>query len=334
MKKFDLTRAAILVSLCFLLVMASAASSCTSAVPKPPAAKKQYLVLAAFPSASPFYPLCARIAELINTNVPEVEVSVRETTGSVENLKLVINRTADFGGAENKGWLDAYEGKPPFEQPNKNLRVLWIFMATHMHWVVGAESDIYSLHDLTGRKVHPSGKGGTGEIINKLIFGVLGIKPEYFESTVSEGVDAFKDRRIDAYCYNGTVPTAQVLDIQATRKIRLLSISDADLAKVKAAMPWLSTMVIPANTYKGQTEDVQVVGTLGGFFCRDDLDNGIAYKMTKALIEHMDELAKTHPLLEGFDPANAAKSSIPLHPGAAKYYQELGVRIPPELIGQ
>jgi TRAP transporter TAXI family solute receptor len=86
---------------------------------------------------------------------------------------------------------------------------------------------------------------------------------------------------------------------------------------------------IPANTFKGQTTAVKTVKAVSNILVSADVPDGVAYTVTKTIIENADKLPKIHAALADFDPKKAAEPALngncPLHPGAAKYYKEAGL---------
>ena len=106
-----------------------------------------------------------------------------------------------------------------------------------------------------------------------------------------------------------------------------MPIGDDVFAKLKAQYPWYVKYTIPAGTYPNQKEAVQTTAIKMLMFCRGDLSEDTVYQLTKSFWEHIDELGKSQKNLKGLKPADAVKdiADVPLHPGAVKYYKEIGV---------
>ena len=112
-----------------------------------------------------------------------------------------------------------------------------------------------------------------------------------------------------------------------TSGAHLVPIQNELIEKLKAKYPWYTSYTIKAGTYPNQNEDVNTSAIKMVMFCRGDLPDDVVYQMTKTLWEHMDELGQSQKNLKGLTAANAVKdiAGVPLHPGAAKYYKEIGV---------
>ena len=112
-----------------------------------------------------------------------------------------------------------------------------------------------------------------------------------------------------------------------TANCRLINISDDIIKKLQEKYPWYVKYTIPAGTYPNQKEAVNTSAIKMVMFCRHDLKEDTVYQMTKSFWEHIDELGQSQKNLKGLKPADAVKdiANIPLHPGAAKYYKEIGV---------
>ena len=109
--------------------------------------------------------------------------------------------------------------------------------------------------------------------------------------------------------------------------IKLLEIDDEHAGKLIADYPFYTKYDIPGGSYKGVDSDVQTVAVVATYIVSDDLDEDLVYKMTKALFEHADDIAAGHAKGAELDPKYSVSGiSIPIHPGAEKYYKEIGVR--------
>ena len=123
------------------------------------------------------------------------------------------------------------------------------------------------------------------------------------------------------------------MDLATTRDIVLISFSDEDVKKIVEAYPFYSPFVMPPGIYKGQDYPVKNPSVWNTVICNPDVSEDLVYRLVKALFQHKDYLEKIHPFAKYTTPQNAITASpIPLHPGAIKYYRELGLKIPDRLI--
>jgi hypothetical protein len=116
------------------------------------------------------------------------------------------------------------------------------------------------------------------------------------------------------------------MDVANTRPIKIVGIDDAMVGKITQKYPFLAPAKIPANTYKGQTEEVKTIAVMAVLIASPNVKEEVAYNITKALIENQPELASAHAKGKELSLQGAVKGvSIPFHPGAAKYYKEKGL---------
>ena len=198
------------------------------------------------------------------------------------------------------------------------------------HWAVGRDSGINTLGDLKGKKVALDAPGSAGLVSSELVLKLFSLNPnkdiKALRIKQSQGCDAFKDGRIDAVFGDVGWPNSSFMELTTVRKVKILSFSDADLKMISDAYASLPPETIPAGTYKNQTEDIHTYTESGPWVCRADLPEELIYQIVKAIHENQDWLVKNvHKAIARwqFDPA--VGKLAPLHPGAAKYYKELGL---------
>jgi TRAP transporter TAXI family solute receptor len=151
------------------------------------------------------------------------------------------------------------------------------------------------------------------------------VKGQYL--SYAESAEQFKDKHIDSFFLTAGVPNSAIMDVANTRPIKLVGIEDAIVAKITQKYPFLAPAKIPANTYKGQTEEVKTVAVMAVLIALPSVKEDVIYNITKALIENQPELASAHGKGKELSLQTATKGvSIPFHPGAVKYYKEKGVR--------
>jgi len=142
----------------------------------------------------------------------------------------------------------------------------------------------------------------------------------------SESAEAFKDKHIDAFIVTGGVPTSAIMDVATQNAIRILPVSADILGKLTQKYPFLAGVKIPANSYKGQAEEVQTAAVNAVLIAGSQLKDDMVYNLTKALFENQAELASAHAKGRELNAQYAVKGvSIPFHPGAVKYYKEKGL---------
>ena len=319
----------VLVALSMAVVGCGGGSGDKKAAP----AKIQNINIATATTGGVYYPLGNAMAQLFNQKITGIKASAGATAGTPQNVLLMQKKEAEVAFAQNGVAYYAYNGMEMFkDKPTKFLRGITNLYPNVMHIVVAASSNIKSIQDFEGKKFVPGAIGSATEINSKEILGLYGldykdkknVKGEYLG--YSEAAEALKDGRVDGILIAGGLPTSAVLDAASSLKIRILSLEPDMIAKLKQTMPWYYEITIPKGTYIGQTEDVHTVAVANLLICREDLSNDLVYNMTKTLHDNQKDLVAAHSAAKDMKLQDALKGmTVPLHPGAEKYYKEKGI---------
>jgi len=296
-------------------------------------AKIQNINIATATTGGVYYPLGNAMAKLFSDKIPGIKVSAQATAGTPQNVLIMQKKEAEVAFAQNGVAYYAYNGKEMFkDKPTKFLRGITNLYPNVMHIVVNANSNITSIKQFEGKKFVPGAIGSATEINSKEILGMYGldykdkknVKGEYLG--YSEAAEALKDGRVDGILIAGGLPTSAVMDAASSVKIKILSLEPDMIKKLQETMPWYYEVTIPKGTYMGQNEDVRTVAVANLLICREDLTNDMVYSMTKTLHENQKDLVAAHSAAKDMKLEIALKGmTVPLHPGAEKYYKEKGI---------
>lgn len=122
------------------------------------------------------------------------------------------------------------------------------------------------------------------------------------------------------------IPVLRLLTWQRSKGIKLISLDQEHIDKIVAENPFFFETTIPGGTYTGIDNDTVVIGTRNNLVCARSVDEDVVYNVVKTIIEHQDELPDIHPQAKMFNKENAVDGAlIDIHPGAAKYYKEIGI---------
>jgi len=281
-----------------------------------------------------YYPLGGGMASVISKYIPNTEATVEVTAGSVDNCKLLQTGKADLAIITADIGYDALKGLGRFKAAALPLRTIGVLYSDYMHFVTLDGSGINSVPDMKGKRVSTGSPGSGTEVKTMRVlesYGLDGEKDIKRERLgVAESAVALKDRKIDAFTWDGGLPTAAVLDLAVTPGIKIKVLNNADhLDKLlKDYEPVYFKLPIPKTTYPGMTADVDVVCVANLLICHEKMHAGLAYNILRVLIEHRQELVAAHKEARNFTLATAtAGSSLPFHPGAIKYFREKGIKI-------
>jgi TRAP transporter TAXI family solute receptor len=310
------------------------------------AAKPIELVLATATTGGTYYPVGVALSTLwsikLRKDKPVIKVNPITSAGSGENIHMLKGKEVEmailqglFGKMAWNG-TDIYKGKPM-----KDLRSITLLWPNVEHFVIfqdkvktGTITDIKGLKFSIGRAGSGTERSGL-TIMSGVGMGRDDVKAEYlgyFESS-----KAMKDKRIEGANLCAGPPVAAVTDLFATpgMKVQILEFTDEQLNAIneKTAYPGFR-YVVPANTYPGQKNEIKTIAQPNFLGIRADADPAIVYTLTKTIYENLPYLYAIHQATK-FMKLELATSGLPcpLHPGALKYYREVGgVIIPDSLI--
>lgn len=303
-----------------------------------PAGAAQKISIATGGTGGVYYPYGGGMAEIINEYVPGTDAVAEVTGASVENVRLVDKGESAIGLVMGDVAYQAYNGVGKFKDSKKNVAALFVMYPNQFHIVVPKGSDIKTVEDLKGKTVSVGAPGSGTAVMGEAVLATMGVgkgdfKPVFL--SFNETAAALKDGTIDAGLWSVAPPTSSIMDLATTRAIRILSFSDADIARIRKEHPYYSRYEIPAGVYTGVDQPVPNPSVWNVAIVNRDMPDEEAYQIAKAIFDHQPELLKIHKAAQNTLPANAVKNApIPLHPGAAKYLKEKGIDVPADLIAK
>lgn len=301
------------------------------------AASKKLLAMGATQSSSSHYGYFVAVAKVINTRVPDVNISVVETGASVDNINRIKKGDLDLGMTTIHLQYQAYHGMGPWQdKPIKDQYVMWVYQPAPQNFVVREDSGVKTVYDLAKKPFNPGMRGSATEKTVEAILDALGIVPDFYRGGTEDTVAGIKDKRLVGYVKSGAgVSTldASSMDIATFTPIRLLDFTPEDIKKVQAKYPYLSVINIPKGIHK-DAPAYKTFAMLIGTVVKKDLPEDLVYRMVKAAYDGMDEQVAAYPSIKGTNLAELTLETctVPLHPGAVKYYREIGLKVPDALL--
>lgn len=278
-----------------------------------------------------FFTLGAAMASVIMDGA-DVAVTAQATGGSVYNVGAVNDGELDLGMAQASAVASGVNGTDSYEgAPTGDVRTLLNFNATPVHILVNKSLNATGFADLAGAKFECLAPGDGVELATMKLLPLLGVSLddvtlEYSGSRV-QASSRLKTGQVDAILDATGLGASWIADIYGDgSNWTLLTLTEEEIATICAASPEYSRMVIPAGTYSGQAGDAVTVGLWTTVFCNAGMDDDTAYGIVKSILESKEELVKAHSFFADLDAENVVDACIaPLHPGAEKYYLEIGV---------
>jgi len=276
------------------------------------------------------YQFGTALIKIWQEKIPEVTFTLEATQGFIDNARKMFAGVGELGVVPADEALKILGNAPPYNTSGyKVYAVLPLLPLTYFHVLVPADSPINSFSDLNGKRVNILTRGSLTEKLAGQIFNVLGINivPTYLPHT--EAAIALSKGEIDAAAT--TTFASQYKELALTMKLKVLSLSNAEVDKLKRALPYLSFKEFDFGTqYEGSGKAlVPVSWTL--IVARADLPEDFVYRLIKTVYENLGNLTAIYPATKELTPELLLESPLPLHPGVIRYYSERGIRVPEEL---
>ena len=326
-----------------LLVLALTATLLVS-VQTPAQAKS--LIIATATTGGTYYPVGVAIGTLISIKLAPkdgITATAINSAGSAENVQMLKNRECDLAILQGLYGMEAYNGKGSYAgQPMKGMYGITMLWQNVEHFALLTKyaktntiMDLKGLHEKFSIGKRGSGTEGSGRVI----LGNLGIEPDKDFITEYLGynpsVDAMQDGRIVGANIPAGVPVSAITQMYAMLgdKATVLNFTDEQMNKVNGDIELWTRFVIPPETYPGQKNPINTIAQPNLLVASSDLDEETVYKITKTIYENLPFLNNIHAATKAMSLQKAiAGMPMPLHPGAIKYYEEVGIKIPEKLI--
>lgn len=289
----------------------------------------QQLVIATGGTGGTYYPLGGGMADHITKNAG-VTATAQATGASAENIRLLRDKKADIAFTQNDIAEYAAAGTNMFQQDGKidSFQALGALYDETIQIVVSADSNIKSVADLKGKRVSVGAPGSGTEINAQQILEAYGLT---FDDTqlqrlsFADSAKAIQDGKLDAAFQTAGTPTAAITELAATTGVKIIPIDNDKINAIIAKYPYYVKTTVPANTYQTVPEEVTTVSVKSMLLIRSDLDEDLVYKVTKAIFDNTDKLGHAKAKEIKLDSVLSGVS-IPIHPGAKKYFDEKGVK--------
>lgn len=295
---------------------------------------QQRLLIGSTSSSSSHYGYFVAVNQLINEYVESVDASVAETGATVDNLRRLSRDQIDMGLVTTNTGYQAYAGEGDYASRPVDTRLLWVYTVAPQNVVLRQDAGVSSLAELDGVRLNPGITGSSTEATTEAVLETLGITPEYVRGSTTDVVDSIKDGRIAGYVKSGVGKRldGSTMDIATFTDVAVLSLDQQQAETLRSEMPDLAVVDIP----EGAAEGIPAYTTWAfgvAMHASPSLDEETAYRIVKAVMEHPEPQVNAFAALEGEDMAEMTLSvgSVPLHPGAARYFEEQGYEIPDAL---
>lgn len=278
-----------------------------------------------------YYPLGGGMAQIFTDNVLNTTAEV--TGASVENMQLIKDGDVDLAFVQSDIADYASKGTLMFKESGAigNLQAVASLYNETVQIVVPGNSDIKSVEDLKGKRVS-IGAPGSGVEANALqLLEIHGLTEadlgQVQRLSFGDSTAYIQDGTLDAAFVTAGAPTSAVTELAATAGVRIVNIADDKIAALIEKYPYYTEQTIEKGTYTGFEETVKTVAVKAQLVVRSELGEDLVYNLTKSLFENLDKLVAVHQKAAEITPEGALQGvSLEVHPGAAKYFEEAGIK--------
>jgi len=289
-------------------------------------ADKIFLNIGTGGTAGTYYPLGGAIAEILNSKLTNVNATAVSTGGSVANINMLKENSIQLAFVQNDVAYYAYNGIEFFQDKKfTGMKALCSLYPETVQIVTLANKGIKTIYDLKGKRVAVGAAGSGVEVNARQILAAAGltykdISVQYL--SFADAANGLRDGTLDVAFLTAGLPTAAVRDIASQKDIMLIKIPDNIVKDLISKYPFYIKTVIPKDTYPKVTEDIQSLAVLAMLVVRDDMTDDLAYSIVKAIFENLQRLEVAHQMGKFIKKENALFGiSIPMHPGAEKYFK-------------
>ncbi len=262
-----------------------------------------------------------------------IKVDAISTGASKANIQSIQLGEVDMAVVQNDVMYYAYTGTDLFTgEQTQDFQAMAILYPELCQIIASKESGIKTVAALAGKRVSVGDAGSGVEFNAKQILEAYGIDMEkdIQKHNYSFGLsaDSLRDGKIDAFFCVAGIPTTAITDLAMSNEITVVAVEDDKFAELSEKYGFYTQQPVPAGTYAGMEEDVKTVAVMATYIVDKDLPEKAVYDLTKAMFENKDAIAAAHVKGAELDVETAIDgipAEVPLHPGAAKYYKEIGV---------
>lgn len=270
------------------------------------------------------------LASLIS-DIVGIPTSSRQTQGPAQNMVLVQTGQTELGMTTSGPAFEAANGLLELNPGVKHdkARVLFAMYPTPFQIVTLADNEITSFADLDGKRLGSGPRAGTGGTYWPRWLKALKYTSDLQFGGIGDQAAQLADGRLDAIVTAGGVPLPAISELESTKDALILSIPDEVLSNILEANPYAVPFTIAKGTYSTPKEDIKTAAMWNFVVASADLSDDVAYEITKAALENNARMVTTHSAARQTLAENILNNTVmPLHPGAARYYSEIGIDIP------
>jgi TRAP transporter TAXI family solute receptor len=249
------------------------------------------------------------------------------TEGPAQNIEMLEAGEAKIGFVTIGIALQAWNGTETWagKKPARSMRAIFPMYDTPFQFLVLDDSGTRSVAEMVGKRVGVGPRGGTSAAYFPEFFRKLNVSANLVFGEWADLAAQVHRRELDVLAVGAGVPVPSFLELESRDKVRYIAFSQAQLAGLRLAMPELTPSRVPAGMYPSLLRNYETIGLFNFAVAHADLPDDFVYQVVRTVFENQDEMIAVHPAAAETIPANLDRNSfIPLHPGAIRYYRQIG----------
>ena len=290
--------------------------------------KAEQIRLATGGSTGTYYSFGSAVGQILSEKT-KIPISVQSTGASKANIQLIDSGEVEIAIVQNDVMDYAYRGVDLFNgEKISSFTTMAAIYAEVCQVIANPAAGINTIADLKGKNVSVGDAGSGTEFNARQILEAYGVSfNDINKQNLNFGAsaDALRDNKIDAFFCVAGAPTPAIVDLAASKDVVLLQIDGAHAAQLMSSYPFYTQFPIPGGIYRGHPETVNTVAVKATFIVSSKMKDDTVYELTKCLFENKTLIEGAHVKGSELSPAYAVEGiSVPFHPGAAKYFKEIG----------
>jgi len=288
----------------------------------------QQLIFMTGPQGGVWVPLGGALKGMWEKAIPGLQISAQPGAG-IANVRGVDEDKAHIGFGNTITTVDGVVGRPPFPRKTTKVCNLASLYPQYFQVVVRTDAKINTMADLKGKTLVAQPKGNTAELVTQELLQANGLNASQlkisYQASYTDAVDMIKDGHAQAFTLGTTIPASSVMDLASARDVKLLPVTDAEVAALRKTNRGYVKQTIPANTYPKQDKPVDVITYATHVVVACTLPEQTVYTMAKVMASSIKDMAAVNKAIGSLTvKAMAEDVGVPFHPGAAKFYKEAG----------
>lgn len=306
-----------------------AGSSAASTATPANSGKKEKVIIGTGGTSGTYYAVGGVMSTVLNPVMDGVNLEIVSTGASKTNVYEITDGNCQMAVLQGDVLAYAHEGTDLFENDGAETTSLWVAGIYNETVQIIARSGLTTVDELRGKTVCVGDVGSGTEFNARQVLEAYGMTFDDINAvngSFADGVEGIKDGKYDAAFNVAGAPTTAIVDLSATNKFSMISLSDEAVATLQENYPFLVAEDLPANTYNGIDYEVKCVAVKAVLVASEDLSEEVVYEFTKAMFENLDSLQNGHDKFNLLSLESALDgANVEIHPGAQKYYKEMGI---------